>query len=135
MRQIEVVAAVIVSADGRVLATERGYGDMAGGWEFPGGKVEPGESNEQALRREIREELGVDIDVEQFIATVEHDYPQFHLTMHCYRCRLAESAHIELREHHAKRLLPLDHSLHDAVDWLPADRQLLLSPSFRHLMN
>ena len=85
MKQIEVVAALI-SADGKVLATQRGYGEHKDKWEFPGGKIEPGETPEQALRREIREELSADISVNQFVCTVEHDYPTFHLTMHNYLC-------------------------------------------------
>ena len=84
MRQIEVVAAII-QRDGAYFATQRGYGEFEGMWEFPGGKIEPGESSEDALKREIQEELGVDIVIEDLICTTEYDYPSFHLTMHCSR--------------------------------------------------
>ena len=88
MKQIEVVAAIIHDKEGRIFATQRGYGDYKDGWEFPGGKMEPGESPEQALRREIWEELETEIIVEWLVKTVEWDYPQFHLTMHCYWCHV-----------------------------------------------
>ena len=121
MKQIEVVAAII-SADGKVLATQRGYGEHKDKWEFPGGKIEPGETPEQALRREIREELSADISVNQFVCTVEHDYPTFHLTMHNYLCQVV-SGHLQLLEHEAARWLDISHI--DTVDWLPADRKIL----------
>lgn len=117
-KQIEVSAAVILSDRGEVLATERGYGEWRGWWEFPGGKLEPGETPEEALRREIREELAVEITVGEQLTTVEYDYPDFHLTMHCYLCRL-ESGHLTLLEHEASRwLTPADLQ---SVRWLPAD--------------
>ena len=119
-RQIEVVAAIIRDAEGRIFATQRGYGDMKDGWEFPGGKMEAGETPEQALRREIKEELDTLIVVENLLTTVEWDYPDFHLTMHCYWCRV-ESGELTLKEHEAARWLTLDQL--DTVDWLPADRE------------
>lgn len=106
--------------DGKVLATQRGYGDMKDGWEFPGGKVEPGETPEAALRREIWEELETRIEVGQRVCTVEHDYEKFHLSMHCYLCRI-ESGAPTLKEHEAARWLTSDEM--DSVDWLPADRK------------
>lgn len=117
MKTIEVVAAVIIR-DGKVFATQRGYGDFKDGWEFPGGKVEPGETSQRALAREIREELDTDILVGDFLCTVEHDYPKFHLTMHCYICSILEGA-LTLREHEAAKWLDWEH-IWD-VDWLPAD--------------
>lgn len=115
-KQIEVVAAVIIH-DGQVFATQRGYGEWKDWWEFPGGKMEAGETPEEALRREIREELAADISVGRLLTTVEYDYPKFHLTMHCYRCTLCSG--LTLLEHEAARwLCPAD--LH-AVKWLPAD--------------
>lgn len=128
MKQIEVVAAIIV-ADGKVLATQRGYGEYKDKWEFPGGKIEPGETPQQALRREIREELSAEICVDRFVCTVEHDYPTFHLTMHNYLCHIA-SGHLQLLEHEAARWLDLDHIA--SLDWLPADLKIL--PSLRPLL-
>ena len=119
MKQIEVVAAIIRDKDGRIFATQRGYGDYKDGWEFPGGKMEPGESPEQALRREIWEELETEIIVEWLVKTVEWDYPQFHLTMHCYWCHV-NSGSLTLKEHEAARWLSPDQL--DNVDWLPADQ-------------
>ena len=118
VKRISVVAAVI-RKENRIFATQRGYGDFKDGWEFPGGKVEPGETPEAALAREIREELDAEIQVGDFICTVEYDYPTFHLTMHCY---WAEVRHGELTllEHEAARWLDSAHL--DDVDWLPADR-------------
>ena len=116
-KTIEVVAALIVD-DGKVLATQRGYGPMAGGWEFPGGKVEPGEIPETAIVREIAEELDATIAVDRFVVTVEHDYETFHLTMHCYLAHVAGGA-IQLLEHSAAAWLDRDHL--DDVAWLPAD--------------
>ena len=121
MKQIEVVAAIIV-ADGKIFATQRGYGEFKDMWEFPGGKMEPGETPEEALRREIREELSADISVDQFVCTVEHDYPTFHLTMHNYLCHVV-SGHLQLLEHEAARWLDIAHI--DTVDWLPADLKIL----------
>ena len=118
MKTIDVVAAVI-ERDGKVLATQRGYGDMAGGWEFPGGRIEPGESPEQALVREIREELAVDIAVERHLITVDHDYETFHLHMFCYLAHLT-SGEPHLLEHTAATWLDAESLA--AIDWLPADR-------------
>lgn len=118
MKHVEVVAAII-QRDGLVYATQRGYGEWKDWWEFPGGKVEPGESCEAALIREIREELTVEIQVEQRLCTVEYDYPAFHLVMHCYFCKLA-SGHLTLLEHEAARWLSQQEL--DAVEWLPADK-------------
>ena len=121
MKHVEVVAAVIRRGD-EIFATKRGYGDMKGGWEFPGGKMEKGESKEEALVREIREELDSEILVKDYIATVEYDYPRFHLTMHCFFCELKEGELI-LKEHEDARWLTLD-TLED-VAWLPADLLIL----------
>ena len=122
MKQIEVVAAIIHDADGHIFATQRGYGDFKDFWEFPGGKMEPGESPEQALKREIWEELETRIVVERFVRTIEWDYPQFHLTMHCFWCRV-ESGALTLKEHEAARWLSTNQL--DSVNWLPADLQLI----------
>ena len=117
MKQIEVVAAIIRKGD-KIFATQRGYGDYKDGWEFPGGKMETGETPEEALRREIWEELETRITVESLLQTVEWDYPQFHLTMHCYWCRI-ESGSLTLKEHEAARWLAKDEL--ESVAWLPAD--------------
>jgi 8-oxo-dGTP diphosphatase len=122
MKQIEVVAAIIHDAEGRIFATQRGYGDYKDRWEFPGGKMEQGETPEEALKREIWEELETRIVVERFVATVEWDYPQFHLTMHCYLCHV-ESGHLELKEHEAAKWLNKDEL--ESVNWLPADRMVI----------
>ena len=121
MKTIEVVAAII-KKDNKYFATQRGYGDFAGGWEFPGGKIEPGETPQQALVREIKEELDADIIVGELVETVEYDYPKFHLTMHCFLCELA-SEHLVLLEHEAAKWLSVDEL--DSVDWLPADKGLI----------
>ena len=118
MKRIEVVAAIIHDSEGRVFATQRGYGEWKDWWEFPGGKMEAGETPEEALRREIWEELETRIVVERLVKTVEWDYPQFHLTMHCYLCHV-ESGHLELKEHEAAKWLNRDEL--ECVDWLPAD--------------
>ncbi len=117
MKRIEVVAAVICEGK-RILAVQRGYGDFKGRWEFPGGKMEPGESMEEALVREIREELESEISVDRFLCTVDYDYPEFHLTMHCFMCSVV-GGDITLTEHEAARWLTKD-ELYD-IDWLPAD--------------
>ena len=122
MKQIEVVAAIIHDAEGRIFATQRGYGEWKDWWEFPGGKMEAGETPEEALKREIWEELETRIVVERFVMTVEWDYPQFHLTMHCYLCHV-ESGHLELKEHEAARWLAKDEL--ENVEWLPADLQII----------
>ena len=121
MKKIEVVAA-IVHRDGAYFATQRGYGEFEGMWEFPGGKIEPSESSEDALKREIQEELGVDIVIEDLICTTEYDYPSFHLTMHCYLCRV-EAGEIELREHKSARWLRPEEL--GSVEWLPADKDVI----------
>ena len=118
MKQIEVVAAIISKSD-KILATQRGYGEWKDWWEFPGGKMEAGETPEEALRREIREELSAEISVDDYVTTVEYDYPAFHLTMHCYLCSLTGDA-LHLNEHEAARWLSSADI--DSVDWLPADR-------------
>lgn len=117
MKTIEVAAAIIVK-DNKVFATQRGYGEFKDGWEFPGGKLEPGESAREALVREIREELDVDIRVGRLLETVEYDYPEFHLTMHCFICELL-SEEIVLKEHEDARWLKEEEL--DTVDWLSAD--------------
>lgn len=121
MKRIEVVAAVIIHGK-KLFATQRGYGEFKDGWEFPGGKIEPGETPEAALVREIREELNADIAVGQMIRTVEYDYSNFHLTMHCYQCVL-ESENLELLEH--EDAVWVDAQSLDSIDWLPADRLIL----------
>lgn len=122
MKQIEVVAAIIHDAEGRIFATQRGYGEWEGWWEFPGGKIEAGESPEEALRREIWEELETRIVIERLVTSVEWDYPKFHLTMHCYWCHV-ESGSLTLKEHEAARWLATDEL--ESVKWLPADLQIL----------
>lgn len=122
MKQIEVVAAIIHENNKRIFATQRGYGEFKDGWEFPGGKMEPGETPEEALKREIWEELETKIVIERFVQTVEWDYPTFHLTMHCYWCHV-ESGALTLKEHEAARWLSKDELL--SVEWLPADLQIL----------
>ncbi len=121
-KTIEVVAAIIHDGHGRIFATQRGYGEWKDYWEFPGGKMEPGETPEAALRREIWEELETRIVVERLVETVEWDYPAFHLTMHCYLCHV-ESGHLELKEHEAARWLT--NAELESVEWLPADWELI----------
>lgn len=118
---IEVVAAVI-RRGGTILATQRGYGPWEGWWEFPGGKIQSGESLEEALLREIQEEMDTAIAIDRFLTTVDYDYPDFHLTMHCFLCHLADGTYT-LKEHHAARWLNAD-SL-QTVQWLPADQDLV----------
>ena len=117
MKNIEVVAAII-HQDGKILATQRGYGEYKGWWEFPGGKMEPGETEEQAIVREISEELNIRIAVERKVCTVEYDYPQFHLRMHCFWCSMAGGV-LELKEHQSAKWLAT--SEWESVEWLPAD--------------
>ena len=117
MKQIEVVAAII-RKDDKIFATQRGYGEWKDWWEFRGGKMEVGETPEEALVREIHEELSAEISVDEFLCTVEYDYPQFHLTMHCYLCSLMTDS-LHLNEHEAARWLSKDEL--DSVKWLPAD--------------
>ena len=117
MKKIQVVAAII-QKDEKTFATQRGYGDFKGGWEFPGGKVEEGEELQEALVREIREELDIFVTVHDLLITVYHQYPQFHLTMHCFLCSI-EEGEIELIEHQDGRWLAKDEL--DSVAWLEAD--------------
>lgn len=121
MKTINVVAAVIFK-DGKVFATQRGYGEFKDGWEFPGGKVEPGESPEDALRREIREELEMEITVGDLIDTIEYDYPTFHLSMKCFACTIAGGSP-HLLEHEAAKWLTSTQL--GSVNWLPADVTLI----------
>lgn len=121
MKQIEVVAAII-RKDDKIFATQRGYGEWKDWWEFPGGKMEAGEIPEEALRREIWEELETRIVVENLVETVEWDYSQFHLSMHCYLCHV-ESGHLELKEHEAAKWLNKDEL--ENVNWLPADLKVI----------
>ncbi len=125
MKTVEVVAGIIEDkATGKILATERGYGEFKGLWEFPGGKIEPGETREAALVRELREELAIEVKIEKFVCTVEYDYPKFHLTMHAFLC-VAANGELTLREHMAARWLSLE-ELAD-IDWLLADREIATS--------
>ena len=121
MSSIKVVAGIIKDSD-KIFATQRGYGDFKDGWEFPGGKIEAGETPEQALAREIREELNTEIEVGERLCTVEHDYPAFHLSMQCFLCRVI-SGDFVLREHEAARWLGSDELW--SVDWLPADIEVV----------
>lgn len=116
-KNIRVVAAVI-REDGRVFATQRGYGNYKDWWEFPGGKIEPGETPEAAVVREIQEELGTKVAVDRFLTTVEYDYPEFHLSMDCFFCHI-EEGELTLLEHEAAKWLPLKNLRQ--VNWLPAD--------------
>jgi len=118
MKTIKVVAAII-KKENKIFATQRGYGDFKDGWEFPGGKVEPGESPEDAIIREIKEELQADIRVKGFLTTVEHDYPKFHLSMDCFWAELVDDSKMTLLEHEAAKWLDIENI--DSVDWLPAD--------------
>ena len=127
MKIVKVVAAIIHGqcenpttgeSVHKIFATQRGYGEFEGGWEFPGGKVEPDETPEQAIVREIREELDTEIEVERYIDTIEYDYPKFHLSMDCFLCRII-SGDLILKEHEAARWLSKEEL--DTVDWLPAD--------------
>ena len=127
-KHIEVVAAIILR-ERRIFATQRGYGEWTDWWEFPGGKIEPGESTEDALKREIREELATEIEVDELLTTMEYDYPKFHLTMHCYLCTII-SGDLSLLEHEDARWLAIDEL--DNVKWLPADKDVIekLSTTF-----
>lgn len=124
-KYVSVVAAVITkNIDGleKIFATQRGYGDYKDGWEFPGGKVEPGETPEAAIVREIKEELDTDIVVDEYIGTVEYDYPKFYLSMRCYKCSI-KSGSLVLKEHEAAKWLSINEI--DSVDWLPADIEVV----------
>jgi 8-oxo-dGTP diphosphatase len=117
MKTVNVVAAVIQHGDA-IFATQRGYGEFKDGWEFPGGKIEKGETPQEALKREIEEELDTEIEVGDLLTTVEYDYPNFHLSMMCFLCSV-KSGHLVLKEHEAAKWLTLDQI--DSVNWLPAD--------------
>ena len=117
MKTVRVVAAVI-RKDDKIFATQRGYGEFKDGWEFPGGKIEEGETPEQALTREIKEELDTEIQVGKLIDTIEYDYPKFHLSMDCFWCEIMQGG-LELKEHEAARWLSKEELY--SVDWLPAD--------------
>lgn len=122
---INVVAAVIcdnINTSKKIFATQRGYGEFKGGWEFPGGKVEEGETPQEALKREIMEELATEIKVGDYIKTVEYDYPKFHLSMQCFWCEVV-SGNLELKEHEAARWLQKEQIYE--VEWLPADVSLV----------
>ena len=121
MNHIEVVAAIIRKED-KVFATQRGYGEWKDWWEFPGGKIEQGETPEEALKREISEELSAEINVDELFSTVDYDYPKFHLTMHCYLCTLQTNA-MHLNEHESARWLAKGEL--DSVNWLPADKTII----------
>lgn len=132
MKTVKVVAAIIcddMKEKNKIFATARGYGDLKGGWEFPGGKVEPGETSQQALIREIIEELDTEIKVGELIDTVEYDYPTFHLSMDCFWAEV-KAGHLELKEAEAAKWLMKDQL--DSIDWLPAD--ILLIDQIRKCM-
>lgn len=126
MKTVKVVAAIIkaVNENGEtiIFATQRGYGDFKGGWEFPGGKIESGETPQEALKREIIEELDTEVSVGELMDTVEYDYPQFHLSMDCFWCQIVRG-NLVLKEHEAARWLTKDES--NNVEWLPADITLI----------
>ena len=120
MKTVRVVAAVIRDGD-RIFATQRGHGEYKDGWEFPGGKIEPGETPQEALARELKEELDITTIVGELIDTIEYDYPEFHLSMDCFWCTIAEGEPV-LKEHEAARWLTKEEL--DLVEWLPADVKL-----------
>ena len=121
MKTIKVVAAIIIDGE-KVFATQRGYGEFKDGWEFPGGKVEVGEKPEEALVREIKEELDTEIEVGELLDTVEYDYPKFHLSMDCFICKV-KSGDLVLKEHEAAKWLTKETL--ESVEWLPADLGLV----------
>lgn len=126
MKTVRVVAAVIKAENEKgqpiIFATQRGYGDLKGGWEFPGGKIEEGETPQEALKREIMEELDTEISVGELIDTIEYDYPTFHLSMDCFWCQIVKGD-LVLKEHEAAKWLSKDEL--DSVEWLPADVTLI----------
>ncbi len=121
MKIIQVSAAIIMN-ENKILATQRGIGEFKNGWEFPGGKIEKGETAEQALIREINEELNVSVEISSKLITVDYDYPEFHLTMHCFLCRI-KSGTMVLKEHKSAKWLRKEEL--NALDWLPADREVV----------
>ena len=121
MKTVRVVAAIIIE-NGKVFATQRGYGEFKDGWEFPGGKIEPGESPEEAIVREIKEELDTEVEVIELLDTVEYDYPNFHLSMGCFICKI-KSGDLVLKEHEAAKWLTKDTL--GSLEWLPADMGLV----------
>lgn len=121
MKTIRVVAALIIN-DGKVFATQRGYGEFKDGWEFPGGKIDAGETPEEALVREIKEELDTEVEVKELLETVEYDYPKFHLSMDCFICKI-KAGELVLKEHEASKWLTKETL--DSVEWLPADLGLI----------
>ena len=121
MKTVRAVAAIIRDGN-KVFATQRGYGDYKDDWEFPGGKIEPGETPQQALCREIKEELDTDIAVGDYLTTIEYDYPVFHLSMQCFWCKIVDGTPV-LKEHEAAQWLDVDHI--DSVEWLPADLTII----------
>lgn len=121
MKTVRVVAAIIIN-DGKVFATQRGYGEFKDGWEFPGGKIDAGETPEEALVREIKEELDTEVEVKELLETVEYDYPKFHLSMDCFICKI-KAVELVLKEHEASKWLTKETL--DSVEWLPADLELI----------
>lgn len=121
MKTVRVVAAIIIH-ENQVFASQRGYGEFKDGWEFPGGKIEPGETPQEALIREIKEELDISIEVKEFLKTVEYDYPEFHLSMDCFFCTI-QSGVLVLKEHEAAKWLTRENL--NSVEWLPADKELI----------
>ena len=121
MKTVRVVAAIIIN-DGKVFATQRGYGEFKDGWEFPGGKIDAGETPEEALVREIKEELDTEVEVKELLETVEYDYPKFHLSMDCFICKI-KAGELVLKEHEASQWLTKETL--DSVEWLPADLELI----------
>ena len=121
MKTVRVVAAIIIH-ENKIFATQRGYGEFKDGWEFPGGKIEPGETPQEALVREIKEELDIEIEVKDFLETVEYDYPEFRLSMDCFFCTI-RSGELVLKEHEAAKWLTAETL--ESVEWLPADKGLI----------
>lgn len=121
MKTVRVVATIIIE-NGKVFATQRGYGEFKDGWEFPGGKIEPGETPEEAIVREIKEELDTEVEVIELLDTVEYDYPNFHLSMGCFICKI-KSGDLVLKEHEAAKWLTKDTL--GSLEWLPADMGLV----------